>query len=107
MRKTMVITGALMFGLLLPASGCYRSAPSSSGPGAASPPATIRTDRGRFDTVTIDPVLRRNGNLEDKGNLRIWMTRDERHVPVRLYARFRKVRTWTLVGELVPGREGG
>lgn len=68
---------------------------------------TIRTDRGRFDTVTIEPVLRRNGNLEDKGNLRIWMTRDERHVPVRLYAKFRKVRTWTLVGELVPDREGG
>lgn len=68
---------------------------------------TIRTDRGRFDTVMIEPVLRRNGNLEHKGNLRVWMTRDERHVPVRLYAKFKKVRTWTLVGELVPDRSGG
>ncbi len=68
---------------------------------------TIRTDGGEFDTVMIEPVLRRNGNLEHKGNLRIWMTRDERHVPVRLYAKFKKIRTWTLVGELVPGRQGG
>lgn len=68
---------------------------------------TIRTDRGQFDTVMIEPVLRRNGNLEHKGNLRVWMTRDERHVPVKLYAKFRKVRTWTLVGELLPDRQGG
>lgn len=67
----------------------------------------IRTDRGEFDTVLIRPVLRRNGNLEDKGDLRIWMTRDERHVPVRVYAKFKKIRTWTLVGELLPDRQGG
>jgi len=57
--------------------------------------------------VMIEPVIRRNGQLEHKGNLRVWMTRDERHVPVRLYAKFKKIRTWTLVGELVPGRQGG
>jgi len=57
--------------------------------------------------VMIEPVIRRNGHLEHKGNLRVWMTRDERHVPVRLYAKFKKIRTWTLVGELVPGRQGG
>jgi len=67
----------------------------------------IRTDEGLFDTVMIEPVIRRNGHLEHKGNLRVWMTRDERHVPVRLYAKFKKIRTWTLVGELVPGRQGG
>lgn len=67
----------------------------------------IRTDRGEFDTVLIRPVLRRNGNLEDKGDLRIWMTRDERHLPVRVYAKFKKIRTWTLVGELLPDRQGG
>jgi len=67
----------------------------------------IRTDQGLFDTVMIEPVIRRNGHLEHKGNLRVWMTRDERHVPVRLYAKFKKIRTWTLVGELVPGRQGG
>lgn len=67
----------------------------------------IRTDRGEFDTVLIRPVLRRDGNIEDKGDLRIWMTRDERHLPVRLYAKFKKIRTWTLVGELLPDQQGG
>ncbi|HBO70654.1 MAG TPA: hypothetical protein DD658_11285 [Deltaproteobacteria bacterium] len=67
----------------------------------------IRTDRGEFDTVMIRPVLRRNGNLEDKGDLRIWMTRDERHLPVRVYAKFKKIRIWTLLGELLPDRQGG
>lgn len=68
---------------------------------------TIRTDRGQFDTVLIEPVLRREGTQEHRGNLRVWMTRDERHVPVRLYAKFKKVRIWTLVGELLPDRQGG
>lgn len=68
---------------------------------------TIRTGGGQVDTVMIEPVLRKGGKQEHKGNLRVWMTRDERHVPVRLYAKFKKVRTWTLVGELVPDRQGG
>jgi len=67
----------------------------------------IRTDRGQFDTVMIEPVLRKEGKLEHQGNIRVWMTRDERHVPVRLYAKFKKVRTWTLVGELLPDGQGG
>ncbi|HJX16052.1 MAG TPA: DUF3108 domain-containing protein, partial [Candidatus Deferrimicrobiaceae bacterium] len=67
----------------------------------------IRTERGEFDTIIIQPVLRREGKVEDKGNLRMWMSRDERHLPVRLYAKFRKIRTWTLVGELLPDPQGG
>lgn len=69
----------------------------------------IRTEAGEVDTVVIEPVLRREGKVEHKGDMRMWMTRDERHVPVRLYAKFHKIRTWTLVGELVmmPEGEGG
>jgi hypothetical protein len=67
----------------------------------------IRTERGEFDTVIIQPVLRREGKVEDKGNLRMWMSRDERHLPVRVYAKFKKIRTWTLVGELLPDPQGG
>ena len=67
----------------------------------------IRTDRGEFDTVIILPVIRRDGKIEDKGDLKMWMTRDERHIPVRVYAKFKKVRTWTLVGELLPDQQGG
>lgn len=67
----------------------------------------IRTENGEMDTVVIRPVIRRDGKLEDKGDLKMWLSSDERRVPVRLYAKFRKIRDWTLVGELVPQREGG
>ena len=67
----------------------------------------IRTDQGEFDTIIIEPVLRQEGKVETKKEMRMWMTNDERHVPVRLYAKFKKIRTWTLVGELQPGQQGG
>lgn len=67
----------------------------------------IRTDQGEFDTIIIDPELRREGKIEDEKDMRMWITRDERHVPVRVYAKFKKIRTWTLVGELLPGQQGG
>jgi hypothetical protein len=35
------------------------------------------------------------------------MSNDARHVPVRLYAKFRKIKDWTLVAELLPPRKGG
>jgi hypothetical protein len=67
----------------------------------------IATDRGEVETTVIRPMIRRNGKVEEKGDLRMWMTRDERKVPVRIYAKFKKIRTWTLVGELMPERKGG
>jgi hypothetical protein len=67
----------------------------------------IQTDRGEVDTIIIQPVIRREGKVEDKGELRMWISRDERHLPVRLYAKFRKIRMWTLVGELMPDPQGG
>lgn len=59
------------------------------------------------DTVVIQPVIMRDGRPDNKGDLRMWMTADARHVPVRLYAKFRKIREWTLYAELMPPREGG
>jgi hypothetical protein len=67
----------------------------------------IRTEQGEVDTMILQPVIRRGGKVEDKGKLRMWISRDERHVPVRLYAKIKKIRTWTLVGELLPGQQGG
>ena len=67
----------------------------------------IATDRGEVETVVIRPVIKRDGKVENKGDLRMWMTRDERKVPIRLYAKFKKIRMWTLVGELMPERKGG
>lgn len=67
----------------------------------------IATSKGEIETFVIRPLIKRDGKVEDKGDLRMWMTRDERKVPVRVYAKFRKIRMWTLVGELMPERKGG
>lgn len=69
----------------------------------------IRTDHGEVDTIVVLPLIRRGGKPDDKGDLKIWFSNDERRVPVRLYAKFRKIKDWTLVGELVPptGNTGG
>jgi hypothetical protein len=67
----------------------------------------IDTPRGPIGTVIIQPVIKRDGRPDDKGDLRMWMTDDGRRIPVRIYAKFRKIREWTLVAELVQPREGG
>lgn len=69
----------------------------------------IHTDHGEVDTIAVLPLIRRDGKPDDKGELKIWFSNDERHVPVRLYAKFRKIKEWTLVGELMPpaGKAGG
>jgi hypothetical protein len=60
----------------------------------------IRTEHGEVDTIAVVPLIRRGGKPDNKGDLKIWFSSDERRVPVRLYAKFRKIKDWTLVGEL-------
>jgi len=69
----------------------------------------IRTEHGEVDTIAVLPVIRRDGKLDNKGDLKIWFSNDELRVPVRLYAKFHKIKDWTLVGELMPptGKTGG
>ena len=69
----------------------------------------IRTEHGEVDTIVVLPLIRRNGKPDNKGDLKIWFSSDERRVPVRLYAKFRKIKDWTLVGELMSstGKAGG
>ena len=62
----------------------------------------IRTDHGEVDTIAVLPVIYRDGKPDPKGDLKIWFSNDERRVPVRLYAKFHKIKDWTLVGELMP-----
>jgi hypothetical protein len=62
----------------------------------------IRTEHGEVDTIAVLPLIRRDGKPDNKGDLKIWFSSDERRVPVRLYAKFRKIKEWTLVGELMP-----
>jgi len=69
----------------------------------------IHTERGEVDTIAVLPIIRRDGKPDNKGDLKIWFSNDERRVPVRLYAKFHKIKDWTLVGELMPtaGKAGG
>jgi Protein of unknown function (DUF3108) len=69
----------------------------------------IHTEHGEVDTIAVLPLIRRDGKPDDKGNLKIWFSNDERRVPVRLYAKFHKIKDWTLVGELMSstGKAGG
>jgi hypothetical protein len=67
----------------------------------------IDTPRGRVETVVTQPIIRRDGQLENKGDMKMWLTNDSRHVPVKIYAKFRKIRMWTLIAELMPAKEGG
>lgn len=67
----------------------------------------IRTERGEIDTIAVQPVIRRDGKPDNKGDLKIWFSGDARRVPVRLYAKFHKIKDWTLVGELMPAQPGG
>ena len=62
----------------------------------------IRTEHGEVDTIAVVPVIRRDGKPDNKGDLKIWFSNDDRRVPVRLYAKFHKIKDWTLVGELIP-----
>ena len=61
----------------------------------------IRTEHGEVDTIAVTPLIRRDGKPDNKGDLKIWFSNDVRRVPVRLYAKFRKIKDWTLVGELM------
>jgi len=69
----------------------------------------LHTEHGEVDTIAVLPLIRRDGKPDDKGDLKIWFSTDERRVPVRLYAKFHKIKDWTLVGELMPpaGKAGG
>ena len=62
----------------------------------------IITKIGPVDAVVIEPLIFREGNPEIKGEFRMWVTDDERRVPVKIFGKFRKIKDWTLVGELVP-----
>ena len=68
----------------------------------------IHTEHGDVDTIVVLPIIRRDGKPDNKGDLKVWFSNDERRVPVRLYAKFRKIKDWTLVGELMPpaGKSG-
>lgn len=66
---------------------------------------TIPNEQGKpVETLVIRPVLRRDGKLESKGDIKMYLTNDERRVPVRIYA---DIKFGTVIGQLIPSQEGG
>lgn len=47
---------------------------------------TIRTRAGTFDCILLHPVLRGEGLFNQQGEIHIWVTDDERHMPVLMSA---------------------
>ncbi|HMB71224.1 MAG TPA: DUF3108 domain-containing protein [bacterium] len=45
---------------------------------------TIEVEAGRFDCWVIEPVIREGGIFTAKGTLTIWLTADERRMPVQM-----------------------
>lgn len=48
--------------------------------------ASIRTRAGTFDCIQLHPVLRGEGLFNQQGEIFIWVTDDERHMPVLMSA---------------------
>lgn len=44
----------------------------------------VQTLAGTFDTIVVVPELKFNGVFQQKGEVRIWLTDDERHIPVKI-----------------------
>lgn len=49
----------------------------------------IRVPAGRFDTIVVEPLIREEEGIfkQAKGSLKVWLTDDERKMPVRMSSR--------------------
>lgn len=55
----------------------------------------VTVSAGRFRTIKVQPKLKTQGSEEKKGELFIWVTNDERHIPVLMKSKV-KVGSFTL-----------
>lgn len=53
----------------------------------------IEVEAGTFDCVIVEPIVKAGGLFKSESNILVWMTRDERKIPVR-------VRTKVLIGNI-------
>lgn len=59
----------------------------------------VSTRLGDFDTIVIKPILKSEGIFNRRGDMYIWLTDDDRHVPVKLQTKVALGRvTATLIG---------
>lgn len=60
----------------------------------------VETDMGKFRTVHISPTLKTEGIFSKTGDIHIWLTDDERRIPVRMRS---KVKIGSITATLVGG----
>lgn len=60
----------------------------------------ITTKLGEFNTIVIRPLMKSEGTFNRKGDIFIWLTDDERHLPV-------KMKTKVIVGSVTATLAGG
>ena len=60
----------------------------------------IKVPAGTFDTVKIQPMMESEGIFDSKGEIYIWITDDERRIPV-------KVKSEILIGSITAILTGG
>lgn len=57
----------------------------------------LKTSAGNFQTYVVQPTFSTNGNWKQKGDITIWLTKDERKVPIQFEA---KIKVGTIRGRL-------
>jgi len=59
---------------------------------------TVEVPAGKFPCIMVEPVLQEDGLFKAKGKLWIWLTRDQRHLPVKMQS---KIPVGSIKAELV------
>ena len=59
---------------------------------------TVEVPAGKFPCFVVEPVLKEDGLFKSKGKLWIWVTRDARHLPVKMQS---KIPVGSIKAELV------
>lgn len=63
----------------------------------------IKTPAGRFDCLVIEPILKAGGIFKNKGRLVIWLTDDERRMPVMMRSKVMIGSISVVLQEVKPG----
>lgn len=67
----------------------------------------VQTPAGTFDCVAIEPILKAGGIFKNKGRLVIWMTEDERRMPVLMRSKVAVGSISVVLQEAKPGASSG
>ena len=66
----------------------------------------VEVPAGEFDCIVVEPLMRTSGLFRHKGNLTVWLTDDERHVPVLMKSRVAIGSISAVLSEMEPAASG-